>query len=101
MQTTATSPQRVLRPGQVLVTALLLLMVISCAMAVIYSTHRSRELFNEWEQLQRQEWTLDEDWERLLLEQSTWSAHERVSQIAETKLNMMLPDPAAIKVVSP
>ena len=102
MQPTATaSTQRSLRPGQLLVTAALLLAVVGSALAVVYSTHRSRALFNEWQQLQRREWTLDEDWERLLLEQSTWAAHERVSVLAETKLNMTLPDPAAIKVVAP
>jgi cell division protein FtsL len=101
MQTAAASPQRSLRPAQLLVTAVLLLLVVSSALAVVYSTHRSRALFNEWQQLQRSEWTLDEDWERLLLEQSTWAAHERVSVIAESRLNMTMPDPAAIKVVNP
>jgi len=101
MQTTTVSTQRFLRPGRVLVTLLLLISVAVSALAVIDSTHRSRELFNEWQQLQRREWALEEDWERLLLEQSTWAAHERVSQIAESKLDMTLPDPAAIKVVNP
>ncbi|HSB95386.1 MAG TPA: cell division protein FtsL [Spongiibacteraceae bacterium] len=101
MQTTTVSTQRFLRPGRVLVTLLLLISVAISALAVIDSTHRSRELFNEWQQLQRREWALEEDWERLLLEQSTWAAHERVSQIAESKLDMTLPDPVAIKVVSP
>lgn len=98
---TAASTQRFLRPGQLLVTAVLLLLVVISALAVVYSTHRSRQLFNEWQQLQRKEWALDEDWERLLLEQSTWAAHERVSVIAETRLNMTMPDPAGIKVVKP
>ena len=101
MQTTTVSTQRFLRPGRVLVTLLLLISVAVSALAVIDSTHRSRELFNEWQQLQRREWALEEDWERLLLEQSTWAAHERVSQIAESKLDMTLPDPVAIKVVNP
>src|SRR6478736_5199100 len=101
MQTTTVSTQRFLRPGRVLVTLLLLISVAVSALAVIDSTHRSRELFNEWQQLQRREWALEEDWERLLLEQSTWAAHERVSQIAESKLDMTQPDPAAIKVLAP
>jgi cell division protein FtsL len=89
------------RPGQLLVTAVLLLRVICSALAVVYSTHSSRQLFNESQQLQRKEWALDEDWERLLLEQSTWAAHERVSRLAETKLDMTMPDPAAIRIVKP
>src|SRR5690606_31538785 len=92
--------QWLVRPGQLLMVAVLLLLVVISALSVIYSTHRSRTLFNELQQLQRQEWALDEEWERLLLEQSTWGAHERVNQIAETKLDMVLPDPAAIRVMT-
>jgi cell division protein FtsL len=95
----AVPAERLLRPGQLLVTGLLLLLVVISALAVIYSTYRSRTLFNELQQLQRGEWTLDEEWERLLLEQSTWAAHERIGAMAEQKLDMTMPDPAAIKVV--
>lgn len=93
--------QRFLRPGQIAVTVVLVLSVIVSALALIYSTHRSRELFNEWQQQQRHEWALDEDWERLLLEQGTLAAYERVSQSAESKLNMVMPDPIAVSVVKP
>jgi cell division protein FtsL len=93
--------QRFLRPGQIVITVMLVLLVIISALALIYSTHRSRELFNEWQQQQRREWALDEDWERLLLEQSTLAAYERVSQSAESKLDMVMPDPAAVHVVKP
>ena len=93
--------QRFLRPGQIAVTVVLVLLVIVSALALIYSTHRSRELFNEWQQQQRREWALDEDWERLLLEQGTLAAYERVSQSAESKLNMVMPDPVAIRVIKP
>lgn len=97
----ASTQQKLLRPGQLAVTAVLVVALLGSALAVVYSTHRSRQLFNEWQQLQRKEWALDEDWERLLLEQSTWAAHERVSKLAETKLDMTMPDPAAIKIVKP
>ncbi len=100
MRKTAT-PQRFLRPGQVAVTVVLVLLVIVSALALIYSTHHSRELFNEWQQQQRREWALDEDWERLLLEQGTLAAYERVSQSAENKLDMVMPDPATVRVVKP
>ena len=100
MQKTATT-QRFLRPGQVLVTALLFVAVVVSALLVVYSTHRSRDLFNESQQQQRREWALDEDWERLLLEQGTLAAHERVTRVAESRLDMVMPDPAAIRVVTP
>lgn len=95
------STQRFLRPGQIVVTSVLVLLVAISALALIYSTHRSREVFNELQQEQRREWALDEDWERLLLEQGTLAAYERVSQNAESRLDMVMPDPATIHVVQP
>lgn len=95
----APAAERLLRPGQLMVTGALLLLVVVSALAVIHSTYRGRTLFNELLQLQRGEWTLDEEWERLLLEQSTWAAHERIGVIAEQKLDMTMPDPAATKVI--
>jgi len=97
----STPAQKFLRPGQIAVTASLLLAVVISALALIYSTHRSRELFNELQQEQRREWALDEDWERLLLEQGTLAAYERVSQAAESRLDMVMPDPASVRVVKP
>jgi len=96
--TSAASAQRPLTPARLVVSIGLLVLVVISALAVVNSTHRSRDRFNELQVMQRQEWALDEEWERLLLEQSTWAAHERVNQIAETKLDMITPDPAAIKV---
>ncbi|MDB6061832.1 MAG: cell division protein FtsL [Verrucomicrobiaceae bacterium] len=105
MQTAQThktaATQRFLRPGQLVVSGLLVIAVVVSALMLIYTTHRNRELFNEWQQQQRREWALDEDWERLLLEQGTLAAYERVSQSAETRLDMVMPDPAAISVVNP
>ena len=100
MQAATAPTQRFLRPGQLAVCCALLASVVLSALGVIYSTYQSRQLFNELQQLQRGEWTLDEDWERLLLEQGPWASHERVSQLAETKLDMVMPDPAAIQVVT-
>ena len=96
-----TSTQRVLRPGQIIVTSMLVLSVVISALALVYSTHRGRDLFNELQQQQRREWALDEDWERLLLEQGTLAAYERVSQTAEKRLDMVTPDPAAVRVIRP
>lgn len=90
---------RLVAPGQLGLTCGLLLLAVISAVSVIYSTYQSRQLFNQVQQLQRKEWALEEDWERLLLEQSTWASHERVSKIAESRLGMITPDPATIKVV--
>lgn len=94
-----TPTARLVAPGQLGLIGALLLGVVVSAVAVIYSTYLSRQLFNEVQQLQRGEWALEEERERLLLEQSTWASHERVSEIASSKLDMVSPDPAAIRVV--
>lgn len=96
-----TTMQRSFRPGQLVVTGLLLIAVVGSSVMLIYTTHQSRILFNDWQQQQRREWALDENWERLLLEQGTLAGYERVSQSAESRLDMVMPDPAAIQVVTP
>lgn len=101
MSKATAATQRFLRPGQLLVSVFLLIAVLGSALMVVYTTNHSRELFNEWQQQQRREWALDEDWERLLLEQGTLADYERVSQTAENKLDMVMPDPATIRVVRP
>lgn len=97
----AATTLRFLRPGQIVMTTALVLLVVISALALINSTHRSRDLFNELQQEQRREWALDEDWERLLLEQGTLAAYERVSQTAESRLDMVMPDPATVRVIRP
>ena len=101
MNKTTAATQRFLRPGQLLISVILLIAVVISSLMLVFTTHRNRTLFNESQQQQRREWALDEDWERLLLEQGTLAAYERVSQSAESRLDMVMPDPATIKVVNP
>jgi cell division protein FtsL len=73
-----------------LLSALILAVVLS-AVAVVYSKHQSRKLFVELQALYQQIDELDIEWGRLQLEQSTWSSHGRIEEIARKKLNMTLP----------
>ena len=79
------------------VIVLLLVLVMGSAFGMIYSKHQSRKLFVEVQQLHKKIDELNIEWGRLQLEQSAWSAHGRVEQIARKKLNMNLPE--ANKVV--
>jgi cell division protein FtsL len=76
----------------VMVSAILLVMVMSSAFAVVYSKHKSRKLFVELQQVRKQIDELNIDWGRLQLEQSAWSAHGRIESIARKKLGMRLPE---------
>lgn len=85
--------------GRAAVAVVLLVALVASALAVVYSTHRSRLLFNDLQQLQRTGWTLDEEWEKLLLEQGAWAAHERIRTLAERQLDMEAPQPELMRVV--
>ena len=69
----------------------LLLVVIATAMAVVYARHESRALFIALEGLEGDRDELNFEWGRLQLEQSAWSTHGRVEEIAGGKLNMVMP----------
>lgn len=84
-----------------LIVAVLWCTVLGSAAGAVYTRHRSRELFVELERLHRERDQLDTEWGRLQLEQSAWSAHAFVERVATTRLHMAMPDPNAIKVVTP
>ena len=86
--------------GQLVALSLLTLVVVS-AVFVILTTHQSRQLFAELQKQQSRSWLLEEDWGRLLLEQSTWAAHHRVEKMASTELDMLVPEFSQIKLVRP
>ena len=87
--------------GAVLLLIVLWLVVLASAIGVVYSTYLSRQLFNEFESLKREENELQVEWGQLLLEKSTWSAQVRVERLAKNKLDMLPPDPAAVTMVKP
>jgi cell division protein FtsL len=37
----------------------------------------------------------------LILEQSTWTAHNRIESLASEQLKMRIPDPAEVRMVAP
>ncbi len=78
---------------------LVLLLVVASALGVIYSSYKSRQLFSEVQQQNREAMRLEEDWGRLLLEQSTWASHARVERLAKSELKMVVPAPETIIVV--
>lgn len=86
-------------PQSAAATVTLWLAVLATAMAVIYTTHRSRHLYSDWQQLQQQRYGLEEQWGRLLLEQSTWAAPDRVHSMALEKMNMKSPSLGELRMV--
>ncbi|GAB3310713.1 cell division protein FtsL [Haliea atlantica] len=80
---------------------LLTLLLLASALAVVHASHACRELHTELQRLEVEQWALQEDYGRLLLEQSTWASHYRVERTATGELDMQAPAPGSVRVVRP
>jgi len=79
----------------------MMIAVIASAMAVVYSKHSSRVEFVALQKLEQQRDALNEEWGRLLLEQSTWASPGRVEQQARMRLKMIVPTADMTVVIKP
>lgn len=79
----------------------LFVLSMATAIALSYSAKNRRDkvhqLFVEMKERDR----LQAEWGRLVLEHSTWTAHNRIEKLAVEQLGMQIPDPAAVRVVAP
>jgi cell division protein FtsL len=75
--------------------------VLASAAGVVYAKHQARTLFVELERLTAERDRLNIEWGRLQLEQSAWSAHGFVEQVANRQLKMTLPSATEVKIVQP
>jgi len=73
------------------INALLLVLVVMCALSVVASQHKARKLFIELQKEKGFAQQMEVEWGQLQLEQSTWATPGRVGDIAEKKLRMHLP----------
>jgi len=75
-------------------------LVLISAFGVIFSSHACRELYAQLQDLEAGQWHLQEDYSRLLLEESTWASHHRVEKVATTELSMQPPAVESLQVVT-
>ncbi|MDH4611264.1 cell division protein FtsL [Pseudomonas sp. BN102] len=88
-------------PGGSLLMLLLFLGILLSAIAVSYSAHWNRQLLNQlYTELSVRD-KAQAEWGRLILEQSTWTAHNRIESLASDQLKMRIPDPAEVRMVAP
>lgn len=88
-------------PGGSLIMLLLFAAVLVSAVAVSYSAHWNRQLLNElYAELSLRD-KAQAEWGRLILEQSTWTAHNRIESLAAERLGMRIPDAAEVRMVAP
>ena len=76
----------------------LALVLVACALGVVQAQDRSRMYFVELDRLKKEARTLDEQWGKLQLEQSTWANPARVDSLARSQLGLVAPPQARIHV---
>lgn len=69
------------------------------ALALVYTKHESRKLFVELEALTHERDELNIEWGQLQIEQSTWSTHARIEQVATEDLSLVRPEATKIYVI--
>jgi len=79
--------------------AMLVMLAVSSGMAVIYVKHENRALFMELQALYKVRDQLDDEWGRLLLEQSTLVGQGRVERLARERLGMVMPDSTKVVII--
>jgi cell division protein FtsL len=75
--------------------------VLASATGVVWVKHEARTLFVDLERLSAERDRLNIEWGRLQLEQSAWSTHGFVEQVANQKLRMTIPSATDVKIVQP
>ncbi|MEJ5211312.1 MAG: cell division protein FtsL [Burkholderiales bacterium] len=80
---------------------ILLAVVVVCALGVVTSQHKARQLYAELQHAEEAAKQMNTEFGQLQLEQSTWAMHARIEKIASERLQMKVPEPARIHVVLP
>ncbi|EED33856.1 cell division protein FtsL [gamma proteobacterium NOR5-3] len=68
-----------------------MLLVVGSAFSIIGSTHVSRSFYAQLQNLEARRWYLEEEYSRLLLEQSTLASHFRIESEAGSTLGLAAP----------
>jgi cell division protein FtsL len=88
-------------PGGSFLMLLLFIGVLVSAIAVSYSAHWNRQLLNTLYGELNERDKAQAEWGRLILEQSTWTAHSRIENLASEQLKMRVPAADEVRMVAP
>lgn len=75
------------------------LSVLLSALSVIYMTHLTRELHAAYQHSLVEQDRLHVEHGQLLLERSTWMMQAHIQQVAESKLDMVVPDHKTVVII--
>ena len=84
-----------------LIAIFLFVALLASAIGLVYSKHQTRKLFVELQQLHKEVVSLNTEWGQLQLEQSAWSDHGRIEQIARERLDMVIPEAEQVAFIKP
>ena len=84
-----------------LILSLLVAMVFFSALQIVVVQQQNRLRVLELQTLQQRRNVLKVEWQRLQLEQHTWTQPSRIETIARQQLNMTLPAPQDIIAIKP
>ena len=88
-------------PSGSLLMLVLFIAVLLSAIGVAYSAHWNRQLLNElYGELSVRD-KAQAEWGRLILDQSTWTAHSRIETLASEQLKMHVPEAVDVRLVAP
>lgn len=88
-------------PGGSFLMLLLFIGVLVSSVAVSYSAHWNRQLLNTLYGELNERDKAQAEWGRLILEQSTWTAHSRIEALASEQLKMRVPAADEVRMVAP
>lgn len=88
-------------PAGSLLMLVLFIGVLLSAIAVSYSAHWNRQLLNTLYGEMNIRDKAQAEWGRLILEQSTWTAHNRIETLATEQLKLRVPEPGEVRMVAP
>jgi cell division protein FtsL len=76
-------------------------LVLVSALAVVASTHATRQRLHDLEVLRKQSTQLQVAWGQYLLERSAWGAYSRIEREAVEQLRMQVPAGDSLIMVTP
>lgn len=79
----------------------LMVAVVTSAIGVIYSRAEARHLFQELGRLKERHDAMTVEWDRLLLEESTFAADYLIEKRARESLGMVMPDMNYVQLLKP
>lgn len=71
------------------------------SVAVVLVTHKNRTLFVQLQGLERERDRLNTEWSQLTLESSALATHDRVEQVATSRLKFHVPAPSEMELAGP